>query len=343
MKYLLGSEKDFHDFVDSISESDRVGVVTHTDVDGIASGIFLQKILESRNIRIGFMEFLNYGSGVLEDFSQRKNYDKLFFTDWKADDYVDALNYLREKGDVLVFDHHPLNEGLENKKGIIKTESRYCSAHALFDLAKSYFDTKSLQWLVCSAIVADYTFIEEENFNFVESVYPGIKKEKIFESEPGKIAKIIDNALIYYRPDFKRVYDSVLEKDFSDLDSVNEIVEKDVKKGEEKYLEIAEFYPEKNFYFGFYTPKIARISSIISKISHENPNKVFMMVANSSRDDFVKVSGRAQSGEVDLGNLLKKCVGGFEDSSAGGHKQAAAGSFPKRYLEEFKKRLLKEL
>jgi single-stranded DNA-specific DHH superfamily exonuclease len=150
--------------------------------------------------------------------------------------------------------------------------------------------------------------------------------------------------LIYYRPDFRKVYDLVLEENFEELEKVNGIVEEDIKKGEEKYLEVSEFYPEKNFYYGFYTPEIARVSSIISKISYKNPEKIFVMIADSgSNDGFVKISGRAQSGEVDLGKILKKSVEGFENASAGGHKQAAAASFPKKYLEEFKKRLLDNL
>ena len=48
MKYLLGSKKDFHDFINLISKEDKVGIVTHTDVDGVVSGIFLQKILKYR-------------------------------------------------------------------------------------------------------------------------------------------------------------------------------------------------------------------------------------------------------------------------------------------------------
>lgn len=343
MKYLCGSEKDFHDFVDGISKKDKVGIVTHTDVDGLVSGIFLQKILESRDIKINFIEFLNYGAGVLKDLSERKEYDKLFFTDWNADNYEEDLNLLREKGEVFIVDHHPLNENLKNKEGIIKTESKYCSSHTLFDLAKNYFDTKSWEWLVCSAIIMDYTFNDDKVFEFLKSVYPEIEKEKIFESVPGLIGKKIDNALIYYKPNFRKVYDLVLKGDLNSLTEASVEVEEEIRKTEKKYLEEAEYFPDKKFYFGYLNPKFGMVSTVISKISHQNPDKIFIMVADSSSEDFVKLSSRAQSGKVDLGKLLKKCVEGFEDASAGGHIQAAAATFPKKYLEEFKKRILEEL
>ncbi len=343
MKYLLGSPKHFHDFVNSISEEDRVGIVTHTDVDGITSGIFLQKILKSRNIKLEFMEFLNYGAGVLKEFAERRDYDKLFFTDWNADGSKEDLELLRNKGEVLVFDHHPLNENLENKEGIIKTESKYCSSHALFDLAKNYFYTKNLEWLVCSAIIADYTFTEDETLKFLKSIYPEINKEKIFESIPGKTAQKIDNALIYYKPDCKKVYDFVLEKNFEELEKVSNEVENAAIEAENKFLKEAEFYSDKNLFFDYLNPKFGMVSKVISKISHDNPDKIFIMAADSSQKNFIKISARAQSGEVNLGKILKKCVEGFEYASAGGHAQAAAGSFPKEYLPEFKERILREL
>ncbi len=343
MKYLLGSPDDFHNFVNSIKEGDKVGVVTHTDVDGLVSGLFLQKILESRNIEINFIEFLNYGAGVLEEFYFRRDYDKLFFTDWKVDEDLDILNLLREKGEVLVFDHHPLNEELKDRKLIIKTEGQYCSAHALFDLAKDYFDIEELSWLVCSAVITDYTYNNEEVWSFLKSFYPEVNKDDIYESIPGRNGLTIDNALIYYKPDFKKVYDLVLKKDLISLESVSGEVEEAALDAEVTYLSEAEYFPEKNLYFGYINPKFGMLSKVISKISHEHPDEVFIMAADSSREGFVKLSGRVQSVNVDLGVLLKKCVEGFEDASAGGHPKASAASFPKKYLEEFKERFLKEL
>ncbi len=345
MEYLLGSSKIFHDFVNSISKEDKVGVVTHTDVDGLASGIFLQKILESRGLKIGFMEFLNYGADVLRNLSERRNYDKLFFTDWLVDESIEGLNLLREKGDILVFDHHPLNESLEDKRGIIKTEASYCSAHALFDLAKDYFDTKEWEWLVCAAIIADYTFKDDEVFEFLKSVYPKITKEDIWNSEPGKIAKLIDSSLIYYKPDIKKVYDLVLRKDLDSLEEVGEIIEKEIRKGISKFKSEAEYFPEKKLYFYYANPKyrIARI--IATKISSEEfPESTIIFLSDKSNDaNHLNINSRNQTGKVELGKVLKKCIEGFENSTAGGHDKASGGDFPKKYLNEFKKRLLEEL
>lgn len=343
MKYLLGSEKEFYNFVDSISKEDKVGIVTHTDVDGLISGLFLNKILESKGLKPNFIEFLDYGSGILKEFSKRKKFDYLIFSDWTLDNYPEDLELLREKGKILVIDHHPINENLEDKSGIIKTESKICSAHCIFNLAKNYLNTKDLEELACSAIIFDYCFTVDKNLNFIKSIYPKTTLEKIWESEPALIGKKIDNALIYYKPNIKKVYDLTLKKDLDSLDKANKIIEKELLETKEKYLKEAEYFTEKNLYFGFINSEHNMVSAVISKISNENPDKTFIMASDvKEKKDFIKASARNQTGKIDLGKLLKKCVENFEDSSAGGHIQASSCNFPKKYLNEFKEKLLRE-
>jgi single-stranded DNA-specific DHH superfamily exonuclease len=345
-KYLLGKPEDFHKFIESLTKEDKVGIITHTDLDGLGSGIFLHKILESREIKPVFTKFLDYRSDALKEIL-KLDFNKLFFTDWSPDNFEEDLIELRKKADVLVIDHHPLNEKLKDKTGIIKTPSKYCSTHCLFDLAKQgkYFDTEEGEWLACGAIIFDYTFMDEDNFNFLKSIYPTIKKEDIWNSQPALISKKIANSLIYYKPDVEKVYQMVLNKDFESLDKADEIISKDYSDWKEKYKKEAEYFPKSELYFYYATPKYGITSAVVSAVSQQEvPNKTFVFASDDkNRKDFIKMSARNQMGDVKLGSVLKKCVEGFEDSDAGGHDRAAAGGFPKRYLEEFKARLLKEL
>jgi single-stranded DNA-specific DHH superfamily exonuclease len=345
-KFLIGSEKDFHNFVSSISKNEKIGIVTHTDLDGIASAIFLQKILESKNLKIDFIEFLDYGSGALKGIL-KKDFDILFFSDCNVDMYLEDFEKLRENKKVFVIDHHPLNEDLKDLNNILKTPYEYCSSHCLFDLAKDYFDTNSWKWLVCASIIADYTWDKaDENFELIKSIYPDVKKDSsIWNSEPGKIGKLIGGALIYFSSDYKKVYDLVLNKDFSKLEDANNFVQEEVSFWLEKAKEESEYFEKEKFRFYFMNPKY-NVVSIIASIFSDTCFKGDVVIFVSdilSREGFVKVSAREQTGRVDLGKLLRKCVDGFENASAGGHPRASAGNFPKKYLEEFKRRLLKEL
>lgn len=341
-KYILGSEEDFHNFINSISKKDKIGIVTHTDLDGIASAIFLQKILESNGLEIDFIEFFNYGIDTLKVILN-KEFDILFFTD----SFPKDLNALRKKSRVFVIDHHPINERLEEKSNIIKTISKYCSSHCLFDLGKDYFKTKDWEWLVCTAMIADYTWDKsDENFKFIKQVYPTVKKDAtIWISKPGKIGSLINKALVYYRPDFRKVYDLVLKKDIGKLEKANEIITVEIDKLIEKAKKEAEYFPEKKLLF-FYTSVEYNIASITASILSDRDfrgDTVILAFELKDKKGIIKISARNQTGEVDLGQLLKKCIEGFEDSTAGGHIRASGASFPGKYLSEFKKRLLREL
>lgn len=345
-KYLLGSEKDFNDFVVAISKKDKIKIITHTDLDGIASGVFLQKILESKGLKVNSITFLDYGADALKEFSKKNDYDFLFLTDWSADNFPEGLESLRKKGKVLVVDHHPSNESLEDKSGIIKTDSGYCSSHVLFDFGKNYFDTKNLEWLVCSSIIADYVWDKWDNFEFIQKIYPNVKKDStIWESEPALNGKKISGALIYYAPNFKKVYDLVLKGNLNKLEKVSLIVGKEINEWVEKYKKDAEFFPEKKLHFYYGNPKY-RIASTIASITSDKffREDTIIFISNSlDQKGFVKVSARNQTGDVDLGKLLKKSIDGFENADAGGHVKASASTFPKKYLDKFKENLLREL
>ena len=308
----------------------------------------MQKILDSRDLKIEFIEFLNYRADILENILN-KQFDILFFTDWSVDSYLGVLKQLRKKGKIFVVDHHPLNDKLEDKSNFIKTDYAYCSSHCLFDLAKSgnYFNTKDLEWLVCASIIMDYTWDKlEENFDLIKKVYPIVKKDTtIWKSEPGKIGNLISGALIYYQPDFRKVYDLVLKKDLEKLKKANKIITEEVSKWIEKSKKEAEYFPEKKLLFEYANPKYNITSTVAGILSDKDfrGDTVIFISDLKDKKGFVKLSARNQVGNVDLGQLLKKCVEGFENSSVGGHKKASAGTFPKKYLNEFKERLLREL
>lgn len=347
-RYLLGSENMFYDFVDSLNKKDKIGIVTHIDLDGVASGIILQRILNSKNLNLDSIDFLDYNADSLNKILDKK-VDVLFFTDWNADNFPEELDVLRKKYKVLVFDHHPPNNSVKDKSNIIKTESKYCSTHALFDLAKkrNYFDTKNLEWLVCSTIIMDFTGENEENLKFLKSFYPSIIKENLWKSEPGIIGKKIGNAILYYKPHLKVIYEMLFNGKFEKLEKANKIISSEINEWKIKFRNEAEYFPEKRLYYYYANPKHGVTSAVVSEISNQELKEDTLIFVSNNLDEgknnFVKMSARNQSGKIKVGELLKECTKNFEESSAGGHDMAAAGSFPKKYLDTFKNNLLLEL
>ena len=76
MKYLIGKEKDFYDFLDGIIPKDNVAIISHIDLDGITSALLVKEILGSKKIKVKAMKFIEYGSGmfvkVLREFKKKK-------------------------------------------------------------------------------------------------------------------------------------------------------------------------------------------------------------------------------------------------------------------------------
>jgi len=340
MEYLLGTKKDFFEFVNSLNSDDKIGILSHTDLDGLASAVFLEKIFESKNLKAEFVEFMSYGE--IDKFD--KDFSKLFVLDFNLDEFPKEFERLRKKGKVFLIDHHPINEELEDRKNILKTESRDCSCLAMYSLAKEFFDVEEWSWLVCSGVIADYCFVKKENLELINKFYPDVTEENIWDSVPGELAKKINSALIYSRPDFTKVYDLILKKDFELLEKEHEIIEKEISKWEEKFKTDAEFYSEKNLYFWYFNPSYGITATIAGILSRKEPDKIFIFASDiKDKNVFVKISSRYQKGDVNLGKLLKKCIEGFENANAGGHFKASAGIFMKKDLEKFKEKLLLNL
>src|SRR3989339_766982 len=76
MKFVIGKKKYFFDFLNSINQEDKITILTHNDLDGIASAIFTEKILSSKNLKKSFVDFLTY----------------------KKDMYSERIQGLKEKG-----------------------------------------------------------------------------------------------------------------------------------------------------------------------------------------------------------------------------------------------------
>jgi len=340
MEYLSGSKKEFLDYVNNLNENDKIAVITHTDLDGIASAVLIDEILKQKKLKIYSIDFLDYGKGKFEKVEKnfKKGTNKIFILDINAESDSEGFENLRKNFDVLLIDHHPSN--LKGEK-IIRTQSSDCVAFAIYELAKENVDLNKLEWLVCSTMISEYSFKDKNNFNFIKQHYPKIAYEEINNSEPGEISKRISSALIYFKGKEKNVYDLVQENKINSFEKYHKIIEKEIESLLKKFKEEAEFFPQKNLYFYYTAPKFSVTSVVTTILSSQEPEKTFIFVSSiNGEPDFYKVSSRHQNGKEDMGQLMKKGIAGLENATAGGHVPAAAARFRKKDFEKFKKNLL---
>jgi single-stranded DNA-specific DHH superfamily exonuclease len=347
MKYLLGKPQDFFDFVDSIKEDDKVGIITHTDLDGLASAFFVEKILESKGIipkRIDFTgididSFQKLYDGFMED-----KITKVIITDLNAENFDwEGFSKFRENMNVFLIDHHPVIERDWDETNIIKTQAADCSALAAYILAKQYIDLREYDWLLTSAMIADWAFNSEENLNLlIEKCEDINSKEDIDSSKSMQLAHAIGSALTYYNGEFYKVYELLKEKDFEELENVASIVEEKMQIAQKKYLSDAKYYPEKKLYYYFLEDTdLVSPSNLLTRVSQKDFSSAYIIVyASRKNPDIVKVSSRCQSGEINVNALLRKGIEGLKEATAGGHVKASGAAFLRKDLEKFKKQLL---
>lgn len=339
MKLEIGSELRFAEFIGDMDENDRVALVSHTDLDGIASAFVAEKIVGADLIK-----FVSYGD-MNEDLVaelKEEGITKIIFTDlYISDD--DFVRGLEKFADVMILDHHPTMKDWNSEKTVfIKVEDGYCAAYLCYELFGKARDIEQWDWLVACACISDFCHVKvaewlsgifEKNGDYFEMVGRGVRQSGAFWD----LQYTLSLALIYFRDDLKRVYDSIGENfgDIGDLDSYAKKVDDEINDS------VLKFEKEKqNFSGGFlwvFNPHF-KIGSIVSNIiSTKYSDKTVLILRDDGQN--YSISARRQDKKEDMNELLNNLILGFEESNAGGHVAASGGAFPKKYIGEFKKRL----
>jgi oligoribonuclease NrnB/cAMP/cGMP phosphodiesterase (DHH superfamily) len=343
MEYLSGSKKEFLDYLSKIKEKDNIAVITHTDLDGVASAILIEEVLKSKNAKINSLKFTDYKQGMFEKLEKefiKGKINKIFILDVNAETDSEGFENLRKEFDVILIDHHPSDL---NGKNIIKTKSADCATFAIYELAKEDFDLEEFIWLVCATMISEYSYKDHPNFEFLKKHYPEIFIEEIYNSQPGEIAKKIASALIYFKEDRKKVFDLVKKKDLKGFDKYQLLIDKEIQSLIKKFKKEAEFFPKQNLYFYYAHPKYSITSITTTILVSQEPSRSFVLVSDiDDEPGFVKISSRSQVETENMNLLMKKGVAGLENATAGGHVAAAGGRFMKKDLQKFKENLLKE-
>jgi single-stranded DNA-specific DHH superfamily exonuclease len=348
MDFISGEPKYFFEFLNSLNKKDKISIVSHADLDGIASATILEQALISKKIKLKGIEFINHGEGVLTQIGKKfsaEKINKIFFFDFNLEPYYEEFKELESKFDIFVVDHHP---STISGKNILKTETADCTTFTLFELLKEDYSIDKLKELVCATMLPEISFKKDVNFNFMKENYPDLTLENIYESKLGEISSLFSSAVTYFgRKEikaFKIIRRLIKKNKINRLSKYKEIIEKETDLVTEKFLKEAEFFPEKNLYF-YYCPLKFGISSMITtKLSFKDPEKTFVFISDiNDKPGFVKVSSRNSAKKQNMNDLMKKGIEGLENSTGGGHVPAAGASFMKKDMEKFKQNILNAL
>lgn len=328
------------EFLQNITEKDKVGLIIHDDLDGIGSGIIMERYLEKIGCTIK-IETYNYAlqkeiSGITKNLA---SCNKIIILDI-APSGVNNLSELYADKEVLNIDHHPKDVSIPSEVIEYRSENYIPASRMVYDLLLEIDkETERSDWLALASVISDAGERYPENHRWIENIldkyemdFMNFKKTDVFK---------ISNTLVYFNEDLKEAYKIIknlkIIQEIKNLEKYSVPIEEEIRKFEKDFEKSSEKFNKINLFY--FEPQFKIKSLISTKISFKNPKEIFVFITPNKGN--MDVSARNQSKEYNVADLLKKAVEGLKDSLAGGHKSAAGGSFLKKDLEKFKENLKK--
>ncbi|MBU1252122.1 MAG: hypothetical protein KJ905_01500 [Nanoarchaeota archaeon] len=337
MELEIGTEERFLEFV-SKSKGKKIALISHTDLDGITSAKIANEIFHADIFK--FVEYTDLNIKLAEEL-KNLGVERIVFTDINVQDekFVAVLESFAE---VLIIDHHKTSDLNSEKTFLIKGENGYSAGYLCYELFSKIKNLEKFDWLVACSCISDYCHIKSEKWlneimkkyaDSLEHVDGYVRKGGEF----WELQKTLSMALIYFKDNPKKVYDSIGENfgEIGDLEKHAQEVQSEIDNAIKNFENEREEFEEGWFYE--FDSKFG-INSIVSTIlSSSEKDKAFVLI--SPYKNLYKISIRRQDKNFDCDKFVKKLMEGFEGAGGGGHVPAAGGYFMKGDLEEFKKKL----
>lgn len=340
IEFAVGSEKKFFDFISGLNDKDKIALISHNDLDGIASAKVANKVIEADVLK--FVAYKEINSDFVAELKKKK-IKKIIFTDINMTS-EEVLKDLEKFAEILIVDHHFIPKDWNSERtSYLNAQLKGCAAYLCYYLFSKLQDVSEFDWLVALASVSDITYGQNQSWmrevydkygEKFESSEEGIKKSKFWD-----VQLLISFALIHFDKDIEKVYDEVGNKpfDIGKLGKYGADIKNEIERQKDKFAKEKKLISGRYFFEIKYSHNLT--SFLSTELSFKEPDRTFIFMQKEK--GIVKISARRQDRRENMVDLVRKLTEGFENSDAGGHIPAAAAFFPEKYLEEFKKRLEK--
>ena len=359
MKELL---KKFKAFMQSLTKEDIVGVLHHTDPDGVSSGVIMAKAVERLRGKKIDVRINQSGSDIpLLDETvkrlQQAKVNKLIITDLGVDQRPEPLHAIAQFADILIMDHHKIYHDVASVKiTFLKPQmmdfarpAAYPAAKFCYDLAAEVVDMEDLDWIALIGVIGDCAYDQWKEFvDRVFAKYRLDKKPDIFATIPGQAASLISDTdamgkekvheafqVLYNAKDYAEVLSSKLQE-------YRDGVEGEITYWLEHVEDFAEFRDELELVFYFIKPRFGIRAPISTQLSLRHPHKTIIVVRDMD-DEMLGISARRHDEKIAVNELLEQATADLKGANAGGHVPAAGGKIQRSDLGNFKENLLRLL
>ncbi len=356
------------DYLNELTEDDRILVVNHWDMDGSCSAAIISKILEE--VRGKGADFVKVPEGrkhfigeETERLVKRKDLNKLIVLDIS----VPAQRVSELSGklglDVLVIDHHDFDR--DPDKGILVNPRKqnpdiYIPASKLCnDISKRF--GMDLDWIAGLGIIQDFGVNQAMGlFEKLKRLHPkyfpsnlsqyNLAKNcrygtysSVMNVKPYKNTNRCSNLAFRVLTESRGLKYIESHEGYKELYKCYENVSEEIENIKKNFDENREVFEDKKLVFFTFKSPYHINSSLATQISVEKKEWAFITfrVFNGN----VNVSSRCQSGRINLGKILKNALTPdiAKDAEAGGHRKAAGASLYKKHLSKFKENILKHM
>lgn len=334
-KFLIWDEKRFDSFISDLRDAEKIFVISHTDLDGIAAAKVVEHALDVDEVFL--IDYVYFNDSFIEMLKNKKP-SHVIITDHLVKE-KDARK-IEKFAKLLIIDHHVPECDLNSERTVFLNAQEMCATYISYYLFSKIKDLDRIDWIVACACISD--FLYRNVGDFMKKVF--LKYGERFNYDNVRIGKfwdtlsVISMSLIYFSKNKKEVYDSIGENfgDLGNLSKYADIIRNEIDNCTKRFE--MEKVPIKNGFYWEFSSKYPVKSWVINEISVKKPDITFIF--GEIRGDSMVLSARRQDGKVDVRVLLKKLVSDFEGSDAGGHTKASGGYINLKYKNEFSKRVM---
>jgi single-stranded DNA-specific DHH superfamily exonuclease len=336
--FVYGNEKRFYDFISRLDDKGKIALVSHTDLDGIASARVVNEVVNA-----DILKFVNYDDlnlGLVKELRESKA-KRIIFTDLMIRD-SEFVSGLEKFADVLVIDHHTPERDYNSDRTVFMNSQGNCGAYLSYHLFSKVQNLEKLDWLVACACLADFFYFE--NKEFMRKTYEKYGDKFVFDGDfvnmQGKFWDFqydLSLGIIYYFGKTEEFYKR-LPREFGKLGELEKAVAEvrnDLENAKNKFDEEKEVIGD--IYFWEAKSRYGVKSLIINDLSKKILDKTLVFAKHEG--DFYFVSARRQDGKRDMNQLMQDLTRGLENANGGGHFKAGGATIMFKDKEEFMRRL----
>ena len=323
----------------------------HRDQDGVCSAALLSKFYPGfRAVAKRGPNFSDEAMRIMVDNSPAV----MVFLDLPVDQDAKSLRKFQKRvpsARIVIIDHH-LYEKDMNSESIVhinplfKSRVYQSASYLVYNILKKLHgnDVKRFAWMAMIGAIGDYDLsgsrdLEKE----CRKNFPHLLGKDPKNSELAKASGLLGAAITLKAwkgadEALKILTKAEKYEDFSSVTSFRkykEEVDEEFKRTIEKAQK--EEFPEYNLLIFRIETDLSLVSRTANFLSDKNHNKI-IIVRKKSNSQW-KFSVRYQAGKINLGELVKKAIGGI--GAGGGHPRAAAGITKK--WKVFREKFLKEI